>query len=79
LILFLIEIFEFLFDKGIIGCPFWITPSKGYEDRLTILQGPCQNETSLNAVFIPGARLFFFLLHIMQVTGIQDARAPEKL
>jgi hypothetical protein len=34
---------------------------------------------SLNAVFIPGAHLFNFLWHIMQVTGIQDARAPEKL
>jgi hypothetical protein len=54
-------------------------PSNGYEDRLTIPQSPCQNEASLNAVIIPGAHLFFFLLHIMQVTGIQDARAPEKL
>jgi hypothetical protein len=25
---------------------------------------------SLNAVFIPGAHLFYFLWHIMQVTGI---------
>lgn len=60
------------------GRPFWIAPCKGCEDRLTILQSPCQNETSLNAVIIPGAHLFFFLWHIMQVTGIQDARTPEK-
>jgi hypothetical protein len=60
------------------GRSFWIAPSKGCEDRLIILQSPCQNETSLNAVFIPGAHLFFFLWHIMQVTGIQDARTPEK-
>jgi len=53
-------------------------PCKGYEDRLTILQSPCQNETSLNAVFIPGAHLFFFLWHIMQVIGIQDVRTPKK-
>jgi hypothetical protein len=46
------------------------SPCKGSEDRLTILQSLCQNETSLNAVIIPGAHLIYFLWHIMQVTGI---------
>ena len=41
------------------GRSFWIAPCNGYEDRLTILQSPCKNETSLNAV-IHGAHFIYF-------------------
>jgi hypothetical protein len=50
--------------------PFWIAPCKGCEDRLTTLQSLAKRIASLNAVFITGAHLIFFLWHIMQVTGI---------
>jgi hypothetical protein len=58
--------------------PFWIAQGKGYKHKFTIYKTLTEMITSPNAVFIPGAHLFLSLWHIMQVTGIQDARAPEK-